>query len=143
MAIKRATFTITADTLADSDYDDVRLSGFPSSGARHGFLERVTLTSAYATRDAKVLRVLQLEDDDQDTPVEQVGEQLFSIAYPQEGVPYYPRVAAVDTEGVALSGAFARPVIRSSRVRVAVDGGVSGDIYVVVLYYETAGDYRF
>ena len=140
MAIKRTTFTCTTSALGVAE-DDARLSGTITTGARHSFLEAVRVNDSAATLPALAVRIYQLEDDDNGD--EQEGTLLFSALNPVSDGVYYPRVAGHDEFGVALSGATGRILLRSTSVRVSVEGGATGDVYTVTVYHETAGDYRF
>lgn len=141
MAVKRATFTCTVDANGVAE-DDVRLSGIPTSASRHAFLECVTFDDSAAGVQADGLYIYAVENDADS--VVQTTSQLFQIDHPDTGSPYYPRIPTVDAQGVAATEPSARILIKTATVRVKVTGPlVAGDVYTVVLYFETAGDYRF
>jgi hypothetical protein len=138
MAVHRATFTVTADATGYGATDaSLKL---PVQLTRHAFLEAVVVDTTDASGAASVtLRQIDTDDDDVDTP----GDILL-YADQVQTEPGFPRVAYVDDAGVAISGSDGgRVLIRAKRVTVEVDGAVSGDIFVVYVYYETQGDLRF
>jgi hypothetical protein len=154
MSMQRATFAVTCDTNGMGSAD-VTLK-LPSELTRHAFLEAVTVDRSAAFAAAYTITLSELLDVStatwNPTPTVQttaVDRQLFhidgsSIAL-SDGVTdeYSPRHLAEDVYGVESSLRFAERAIRAKKVRCEVYGGISGDVFTVNMYYETAGDFRF
>lgn len=142
MAYKQTTFTCTTDVFGNATTDSAL--SIPFSAVRPVYLDFVSIDESAAINRVQDIFVYQLENDD--NLAEQEGAQLFNALFP-DPLPniLYPRISTVDADGVANAIEGDRILIRTKRVRVTVRPTVTlvGDVFTVVLGYETAGDYRF
>lgn len=166
MSTQRAIFTVTADTNGMGSAD-VTMK-LPTELTRHAYLSDVAIDVRSAVSKAPMVTISSLDDvssvtldstgtaDPTGTDYA-LGEQLFTVDLSDSGAtPIYPsrtdvydfaprRPSQVSPGGaVTTSGdAEARAIIRTKKVRCEVDKVSSGDVVIVSVYYETAGDYRF
>lgn len=145
MAVKKATFEVTCDSNGMGD-DDVHLR-VPSSLSRPIQLlaVQVDVSEAFSSKATiSLTEVLNSGDSD-----ETLGETVFhsSAARMNKGiVSVTSNEQKVDARDTALSVPSAGggiQFIEAPDLRCEVYGGNSADVFTVVAYYETAGDYRF
>jgi hypothetical protein len=143
-------------------YDDAGLKlSMPSSSKRVNWLEGYAIDDTAAAGHATGFSIYEGITDDGGTTITE-GDQLFYIAdstgnlqvgnYDTEGgatrgsIPYSAirtTAGVVDEFGASLTTAPVRILVRSPYLSVKLTGGVTGDVWTVYVYYETAGDFRF
>lgn len=156
MAFKKATFEVTIAAGQTEGYDDVSLS--PSLTTRNAKLERLRITdrtAAFAGGPCFTLSELDnVEDEDWNDTDETValGNQMFyadmhthASAFLDGRELFIPRANIVDMLGAAppFDVRVGQVLIRTRRVRLEVMHAEAGDVYVVDMFYETSGDWRF
>lgn len=153
MAFKRAVFTLTAGANGDAKAT-VHLP-IPLTPARIGFIDHISFDDSASTSTPAAFVLFESDDDDRE------ALQLFSMSgrdlpraqmtYDTDGVPtpraglVFPRTATglVDENGAALTSPGVKIPIRSSYLRAWATGLTTGDVYTVVVAFETAGDMRY
>jgi len=157
MAIHRAVFEITADDFGNG-YDDVTLR-MPTTPTRNAFLKMVTVEReeagfanlpAFCFTERKDVSTETWNASDEDY---QPHRQLFYVDMSKsnpsidtgEVAEFDPRHLIVDSAGAlptydVLVGEL---LIHHKYIRCSMTNATDGDVFTVVMYYETAGDYRF
>jgi hypothetical protein len=127
-----------------SAYADVNIH-IPSNGSRHAWLEAVSYDDSAASVPAIDLSLFEVEEDAAENNI--AGDQLFYADYQAGELVSYmvPRLVGDDIALRTGLGTGRQPISTGS-VRCHLKTPASGlttDVYTVVVYYETSGDYRF
>jgi len=139
MTLRKATFSVTTDAYGYGE-DDVRIT--PTAATRPSVLKAVQLTDGPGGGTAGVT-LYEAPYDSTELEYE-YGEQLFHSTALGDGVMRHVQGPAVvdDTDTAVSSGETGDVFVDEQYVRCTIDGAPSSD-YTVVVFYETAGDYRF
>lgn len=117
----------------------------PSSLARHAQLLAVAVNSDSAVAGSPHITLTELDVDSDGAATE--GQILYYTEAPRDvPVTVVSQERVVDQDDVVLSSSLTAgglQFIRTKSIRCDIDNAVSGDVFVVSVYYETAGDYRF
>lgn len=138
MALRKATFSVTTDAYGYGE-DDTRIT--PTAATRPSIVRAVELTESPGGNPAVTLYEapydsVELEYD--------YGTQLFYSTTLDTDGRVFPRLSTVDDAGVAISGEESGDIyVDEQYVRCSIEDGLASSDYTVVLWYETAGDYRF
>lgn len=138
MTLRKATFSITTDTFGYGE-DDARIT--PTAATRPSVLRAVEMTTSPGGSPKVTLYELPYDSTELEY---EFGTQLFYSTTLDTDGRVHPRLATVDEVGVAISGEESGDIyVDEGYVRCTIDDGVASSSYEVVVYYETAGDYRF
>ena len=170
MTLRKATFTVTADSQAQPVNNPTRCNQGsstvhlpPSTATRHAQLMLVTVdVSAAVSKDVDVVinelvAVANLPLASTTAETYHLGKQLFyvdlkTIAALQQSTafgdvyqfdPRHPAISAVDGATPPYDALVGTVILREDDVRCEVFKMAPADVVTVNMYYETAGDYRF
>ncbi|MES2156034.1 MAG: hypothetical protein V4510_12950 [bacterium] len=139
MTLRKATISVTTDSFGYGE-TDTRIT--PTAATRPSVLRAVQMTESPGGAPQVSLNELNYDSVELEYDI---GDSLFYSATLGDGVMRHVQGPAVvdDTDTAVSSGETGEVYIDVTHVRCSVDAGVPSSSYTVVVYYETAGDYRF
>lgn len=138
MTLRKATFSVTTDAYGYGE-NDVRIT--PTAATRPSVLKAIQMTDSPGGSSS----VTFYEAPYDSTELEyEYGTQLFFSSSLDDGVMRHVEGPAVvdETDTAVSSGETGGIYVDEQYVRCTIDGAPSSS-YTVVVFYETAGDYRF
>ena len=155
MALKRVSFTLTATAATNGEGAASVHLPIPITPPRTCFIESILFDDDAAFGIPSTFELFESDDDNREQfrlfaingaaiPLSTQAVDTDGVATTREGV-IYPRTVTnvVDETGAVLTAIPARILVRSTYLRAVMSGMQTGDVYTVIVVFETAGDMRF
>lgn len=139
MTLRKATFDITTNSFGYGE-DDTRIT--PTAATRPSALRAIQLTDGAG--GAPKVTLYEAPYDSTELEFE-FGDQLFYSTTMGNGELRHLQGPAVvdETDTAVSSGETGDIYVDEQYVRCTIDDGLPSSSYTVIVFYETAGDYRF